>query len=145
MRPWKGVILVAGSVMLLHLSVQAASAWGALAVGSSGDIQKDGFAIGYAREQPTEDAAKATATKNCQDFQGAPKRTTALCTVIMTFHGQCYAFAEDPKAGTPGVGWGVADDVNGAKQKAMTMCKTTAGPGRVQFCEARDSACDSHD
>jgi len=146
MKGWKKAIgAAAASLVLVQLSVESASAWGALAIGTSGDIQKDGFAIGSAYGRPSEDDAKAAALKSCQNFQNAPKRTTALCSVIMSFHGQCYAFAEDPKAGTPGVGWGIGAGGPAAVQKALAMCKATAGPNRAQFCESRINACDTHD
>lgn len=145
MKAWKAAAVFGiASMVLAHGSVDRAWAWGALAVGSTGNVARDGYAIGFATNQATEDAAKTTATNNCHDFQGAPK-ATATCAVVTTFHGQCYAFAEDPEAGTPGVGYAVAADTATAEQKAMDACKATAGPTRVQFCQARKSACDTHD
>lgn len=145
MKAWKAAAVFGiVSLALVHSSIDRASAWGALAVGSTDNVARDGYAIGFATNQPSEDAAKTAATNSCHSFQGAPK-ATANCSVVSTFRGQCYAFAEDPEAGTPGVGWAVAADAATAEQKAMDACKATAGPDRVQFCKSTRSACDTHD
>lgn len=129
---------------LAFLSVERGWAWGAIAVGQSGNIAQDGFAFGGAINKPTENDAKTSAVETCKKFQGAPKMA-ALCAVISSFHGQCYSMAEDPQAGTPGAGWAVAADQATAASQALDACKQTAGANRVQFCVTRETFCDTHD
>jgi hypothetical protein len=64
----------------------------------------------------------------------------ALCAIVANFHDQCVAVAEDPQAGTPGVGWSIADTL--PKAEALAKCKATAGPGRQGACILDHSQCD---
>ena len=86
------------------------------------------------------DKADAEALKKCRDTTVAGVRP--LCAVIQDFKNQCVAVAMDPKAGTPGVGWGVADDVITAERKALGNCEDSAGPGRRANCAVDHSGCD---
>ena len=146
MQPTCHRILFLGLVVLTlaGVSIERAGAWGAIAVGQSGNIAQDGFAFGGAINQPTEDAAKKSAVDTCSRFTGAPKMA-AQCAVVQSFHGQCYSMAEDPEAGTPGAGWAVGPDASSAEQKAMDICRQTAGASRVQYCKTSETFCDSHD
>jgi hypothetical protein len=139
-----GAILGAWGVAAL-LIPQSALAFGALAVGVPADVVKDGFAYGINVDAPTEDVARATAVRNCkgtnpdsqvQSQSSSPARD--LCTVVKTFHHQCAAVAEDPAAGTPGIGWGIAPTLDAATRQALDNCMATAGEGRKAFC-ARDA------
>jgi len=131
-------------LILAQASLNHAWAWGAIAVGTSGNFAKDGFAFGGSINQGTDDAAKSAAVDTCRQFKSAPKMA-ALCNLINTFHNQCYALAFDPKTGAPGVGWHIATDRAGAEQGAMANCKATAGAERQQFCKINQSFCDTHD
>lgn len=137
-------ILAAWGVAIL-LIPQSASAFGALAVGVPANVAKDGFAYGINVDAPTEDVARATAFANCkgtnpnsqvQSQSSSPARD--LCTVVMTFHHQCAAVAEDPAAGTPGIGWAIAPTLDVATRQALDNCMATAGETRKQYC-ARDA------
>ena len=67
----------------------------------------------------------------------------ALCTVVTAFHHQCAVVAQDPAAGTPGIGWAIAPTLQAATKQAMANCMATAGKSRRQFC-ARDAyQCDT--
>jgi hypothetical protein len=118
----------------------SAVADGALAVALPPDVVKQGFAYGYVTDYADANKADAEALKKCRDTTVAGVRP--LCAVIQDFKNQCVAVAMDPKAGTPGVGWGVADDVITAERKALGNCEDSAGPGRRANCAVDHSGCD---
>jgi Domain of unknown function (DUF4189) len=119
-------------------------AWGAVAVGSSGNLAKDGFAFGGAVDQPSEEAAKTAALEVCRKFEGAPKMA-ALCKVVKTLHHQCYSLAFDPDAGMPGTGWAFSPDKARAEREALGQCRRTAGASRRKFCKVSQSYCDTRE
>jgi hypothetical protein len=121
-----------------------AAAEGALAVGSSGNVAKDGIALGGAIDKATKQEAIDQALTTCRKYDGAPKMA-ALCRIVATFHRECFATAYDPKSGTPGVGWAVGPDKATAEERALAACQATAGTSRRQFCKASQSYCDTHD
>ncbi len=137
--------LLAGAVICaaVHATSRAALAEGAIAIGSSGNFAKDGFAFGAAINKASTDEAKQQALETCKKYEGAPKMA-AICRVVMTFSQECYALAFDPKAGTPGVGWAISDDKVKSEERAQKNCEVTAGPGRRDFCKVNQSACDTH-
>ena len=61
-----------------------AGADGALAVGSTADVVKDGIAIGTAINYESGDAALQAALKRCHDYKPAPK-AAAQCRSVGTF------------------------------------------------------------
>jgi hypothetical protein len=122
----------------------AARAEGAIAIGASGNFAKDGFAFGGAFNKESTEEASRQALETCRKYEGAPKMA-AICRVIMTFSRECYALSFDPKPGTPGVGWAVADDKEKAEERAQKNCEATAGAGRRDFCKVNQSYCDTHD
>jgi hypothetical protein len=128
-------------VALLVLNAgERARADGALAVGTTGDVVKDGIAFGTAIDVPKEVAA-AAALARCRTFEA--RAAASHCEVVATFSRGCFAVAYDPKSGTPGAGWGVGPDQATAYSKAIAMCKATAGPGREGFCEVKSAGCDT--
>ena len=119
-------------------------AWaeGALAVGTSGDIAKDGYSIGIAVNKASPQQAREAALDWCRNH-GSPK-TRPDCKIISTFRGQCAAEAYDPEPGTPGAGWAIAQDPEEAERMAMADCKATAGRTRQKFCTiATKALCDT--
>ncbi len=146
----KRLLFTAGIASAIIFSSATAWAYGALAVGVPSNVAVDGFAYGTNVDSPSEDVARDTALSNCKGTN--PNSTVnsqpsgpaqKLCTLVTTFHLQCVAVAEDPAAGTPGVGWAVAPTLESATEQAMNNCKATAGEARAQFC-ARDSySCDT--
>jgi hypothetical protein len=138
--------IVAGAVICAvgAALTPAALAEGAIAVGSSGNFAKDGFAFGGAINKESTEEASRQALETCRKYEGAPKMA-AICRVIMTFSRECYALSFDPKPGTPGVGWAVADDKVKAEERAQKNCEATAGAGRRDFCKVNQSYCDTHD
>jgi len=121
-----------------------AAAEGALAVGASGNVAKDGIALGGAIDKPTKQAAIDQALATCRKYDGAPKMA-ALCRIVATFTRECFATAFDPKTGTPGVGWAIGPDKPTAEERALAACQATAGASRRQFCKGSQSYCDTHD
>jgi hypothetical protein len=134
--------ILTGAVMLT--AAHAARGEGAIAVGSSGNFAKDGFAFGGAINKPTKDAAREQALATCRKYDGAPKMAE-VCRVISTFNRECYALSFDPKPGTPGVGWAIAADKETAEERAQAACEATAGATRRSFCKVNQSFCDTQD
>lgn len=121
----------------------AAHAFGALAVGETVSIAKDGVAMGTAWNGSSADEASDLALTNCHKWKdkGAPLAADR-CRIIATFHNECYAISLDPKPGTPGAGWAIAADKNTAQERALAHCRLTAGGDREQFCEVSEINCD---
>jgi hypothetical protein len=139
-----GAVLAVLSVGAL-LTSQPASAFGALAVGVAADVARSGFAYGINVNAPTEAMARETALSDCRGtnpnsevHSESSKPARALSTVVTTFRHKCAVVAQDPAAGTPGVGWAVALTLEAATQQAIDNCTATAGESRKQFC-ARDA------
>jgi Domain of unknown function (DUF4189) len=116
-----------------------AAAEGAMALGVTGNITKDGYAIGINVNSGSEAEARDAALKYCQSHGSDVAR--AKCEIFATFRDQCAAEAEDPQPGTPGAGWAVAADKGAAEKMAMMNCLATAG-GRGSFCKVVTSVCD---
>jgi hypothetical protein len=139
-----------GAQALLGAAVLAATAFagaapparadGAIAIGSTGDVVRDGIAFGQVVDEPKE-AASETALQHCRSFKA--RAAAERCKVVVTFSRQCYAVAYDPEPGTPGAGWGVAPDDLEAMQKAVSMCEEAAGPARKGYCQVVRSGCDT--
>jgi hypothetical protein len=138
--------ILAGAVVCaaVHVTTPAALAEGAIAIGASGNFAKDGFAFGGAINKASTDEAGQQALSTCKKYEGAPKMA-AICRVVMTFSRECYALAFDPKPGTPGAGWAIAEDKVKAEERAQKNCEVTAGAGRRDFCKVNQSYCDTHD
>jgi hypothetical protein len=128
-------------IAAVTLCAGAARADGALAVGLPSDVAKQGFASGYSYNAGNLDAARKTALEYCHR---APtnQRARSLCSIVETFSHRCVAVAMDPKAGTPGVGWSVAESRSTAESEALARCAATAGDGRRDACKVADSNCD---
>jgi hypothetical protein len=119
------------------------AAEGALAVGLPTNVSKDGFAYAYHIGKEPTDEARRLALKTCREPSPVKSsQARALCAVIASFRDQCVAVAEDPQAGTPGVGWSIADTLRKAEAEALAKCEATAGPGRRAACIVDHSQCD---
>jgi hypothetical protein len=134
--------IAAGVVVLCTLPI-AAHAFGALAVGQTASVAKDGIAMGTAWNHESAEKAGGAAQENCRKWKdkGAPN-AAKQCRVIATFSKECYAISLDPKAGTPGAGWAIAADKATAEERAVAHCKLTAGSDREKYCEVSESNCD---
>ena len=114
---------------------------GALAVGSTSNVTKDGIAFGTAINYKSTSEAGSIALKYCRDYKPAPK-AAVQCQLIATFKTECYAISMDPKAGTPGAGWAIAATKTSAEERALAACKATAGSGRREYCKVQEAKCD---
>ncbi len=122
-----------------------AAADGALAVGEPRDVVAEGFAYGFALDEPTIEQASAKALGDCKTpTRGIDPRAQALCKVVQAFKNLCFAVAMDPKDATPGVGWAVEGDKDSAARAALAKCVATAGDGRRDACEVTHSGCDGN-
>ena len=119
---------------------------GALAVALPADVAKSGFSYGYSNNNADAAHAQAAALNACRTTKDASNDVNlrSLCKVVLNYSNQCIAVAMDPAAGTPGVGWAVANDLKSAERQALGQCQETAGPGRRAACVVDHSACDGN-
>lgn len=136
------VVFAALALTKLALAPSAFAA-GAIAVGQTSNVAKDGVAIGWATGSVNKERAESVSKQKCLDFKEAPQKTRDLCRVITTFENQCIAISLDPKAGTPGYGYAVRPSLTEAKGEALERCRSTAG-NRAQYCVDSDSSCDGN-
>jgi hypothetical protein len=134
--------LVVAALATALAGVVRERAWadGAIAVGSTGNVVRDGIAFGMAVDV-SKDAAGDIAVKRCRTFEA--KVAAERCQVVATFSGECFAIAYDPKPGTPGAGWGIGPDQLAANRKAVAMCEQSAGPARKGYCQVERFGCDT--
>jgi lipoprotein NlpI len=135
------LLIAAASCTAGVLWPHSAAADGALAVGLPADVVRGGFASGYSYNAKTMDDARATAIDYCHKAPTNDK-ARSLCKVIETFSDRCVAVSMDPKAGTPGVGWAIGDDLRAAERQALSRCEATAGAERRAACVVTESNCD---
>jgi hypothetical protein len=142
-RGWAGLLgaAVCAVAILLGLVGAGGRAWadGAVAVGSTGDVVRDGIAFGMVVNETKERAAEE-AVRRCRTFKA--RAAADRCKVVASFSGQCFAVAYDPKSGTPGAGWGIGPTQDAANRKAIAMCEETAGADRKGFCRVETGGCD---
>jgi hypothetical protein len=133
--------VASGLALAAVLAGSPAHADGALAVGSTSNVVRDGLALGSSVNYKTAEEAVTAALERCRNFKSAP-RAAALCQSVGSFRGECYAVSFDPKAGTPGAGWAIAPTKELAEQRAIQNCRLTAGGNRSEFCRIEESKCD---
>jgi hypothetical protein len=117
---------------------------GALAVGLPPDVARSGFTYGFTFDKPDEQAAQQQALEECRTTKDAAQdeKLRSLCAVITTFSNKCVAVAMDPRNGTPGVGWSVAQDRSVAEAQALAQCRQTDGAELQAACVVDHSGCD---
>ena len=115
-----------------------------LAVALPPDVAKGGFSYGYSNGNDDTDTAEAKALGACRSTKDAKNdaKLRNLCKIVMDYNNKCIAVSMDPAAGTPGVGWAIADDKRTAEHNALKKCEATAGPGRAAACVVDHSGCD---
>jgi hypothetical protein len=146
--------LVGATAFMLLVGVLRASqatAAGAIAVGIAPGGAQNGYSSGFVVNAPNYDTAKERALARCKKTQenasGTPadsgtRAAQARCEVVTQFAVKCYAWAADPRDGTPGAGWAVADTQDLANDEAMARCRATAGAARTGFCKVLSRGCD---
>jgi hypothetical protein len=128
----------------LALLPTSGHAAGALAVALPPDVVKGGFSYGYSNDNADVNHAEERALDACRSTKDASNdaKLRSLCKIIQDYSNQCVAVAMDPAAGTPGVGWAVANDIMSAERQALGKCMDTAGPSRRAACVVDHSSCD---
>ena len=125
--------LIAGTATVLWS--QPSGAAGAIAIGiPPGGIVK-GFAGGHSLNAPDMASAREGAVNGCHKSTGAADDAKKACAVVASFKDECYAIALDPKDGTPGAGWAIAETQDLADDEAIQQCKNTSPADRKKFCE----------
>jgi Domain of unknown function (DUF4189) len=140
-------VLIALTIAISLMGPKPGVAEGALAVGSTGNVVKDGIAIGEATNYATREQAAASALAYCRgksNLKTAPN-AVPFCKVVGTFTRGCDATALDPANRTPGAGWAIAATKEAAESQALANCQATAGASRSQFCKIINSHCDTKD
>ena len=137
----RNVIVAAALAAAVIAFAPDARAEGAFALGSSGDIAKDGVSYGNSTNHATTADAVESALNECRVGKNAPKMA-AICKLVTTFKNECIAIAWDPKPGTPGMGIAFAPDKSNAETRALELCKMTAGTDRRTSCVVDKSRCD---
>ena len=138
-----GLAIFAMTLAAPLLAAGSCSAAGALAVGSTGNVIKDGIAMGDGFNYSSIQEAIDRALAECRKPGGAAVAALNNCMIVGTFTNQCDATALDPASGTPGAGWAIAEDQATAESRAIAACQATAGAGRRQFCKIMHSNCDT--
>ena len=136
------MIRVLGVVLLVSIGCTPAFAVGAIAVGLSGNVAKNGVSAGTTGDLRTSGIARQDALYQCQRGSAGTKAARAACRVVMTFRNQCAVIAGDPRPGTPGFGWAVSGNSTSAASKALSNCSATAGAARREACRVAVVTCD---
>jgi hypothetical protein len=140
-----GSVSIALALVASLMGPNPSSAAGALAVGTTGNIARDGIAVNSIVDAPSEKSAGDQVLDACRKNTSVPPAGRAACQIVQTFTRKCIAIVYDPKPGTPGEGWAIEPDKKTAETHAMANCQATAGLDRRAFCEIARSVCDTHD
>jgi len=133
------ISLLAAS-LLLATPVKAASAF---AAGIPDDIGKDGVAVGAGFNYDNRALAEQNAMDQCHKQMSATAEVRGLCKIVDHFDHRCLVVAMDPKDGTPGFGWAIADTSDSAHDQALNFCHQTAGNDRAPYCVVSFTDCDT--
>ncbi len=138
------LIAVASCCLLAPAIPQTTVAKSAFAAGIPDDVASQGVALGTGYNYSTRDGAEERALQECRSQQDAPQSTRDLCKIVDHFDSRCLSISLDPKAGTPGFGWAVADTEDAANDQALTLCRQSAGADRAPYCVVSLSQCDTN-
>ena len=135
-------VLTIASAMAAAFLPTSSAAMPAFAAGIPNDVADKGVAMGEAHDFSSRDDAEARAIEQCQTNKDTSAEVHGLCRIIDHFDNRCLVTALDPKAGTPGWGWAIADTKDQASNGALAMCRSTAGADRQDYCVVVQSVCD---
>lgn len=139
------LVAVASCTLALTLLLpQSSEAKSAFAAGIPDDVAVQGVALGTGYDYSTREGAEERALQECRVQQDAPDSTRALCKIVDHFDNRCIAISLDPKAGTPGFGWAVANSEDTSNDQALAMCRQSAGSDRAPYCVVTLSECDTN-
>ena len=112
---------IAGSALVLCVSVFMASVAAQAPVGALAVDERQGDQYGWAVDYETSGAAQASALRECG----------AGCSVVLTFE-RCAAYAADQDSDSTAVGWSESyGSAAGARQAALAECGSRGGSGCV--------------
>ena len=129
------IILGSMTLAVILAQIGPSVAAGAVALGLPSDVAQLGVSVGDWVGAPTMDEAKSNAMAKCKTAPNVSLQAASLCKVVATFQNQCVALAIDPRAGTPGFGWAIADTSQAASQQAMANCQDSDGPAFKGGCQ----------
>ena len=124
LRAFVAASLLFATVTLMFVTVNAARAAGALAIGACG-------AYGQAYDFPNSKAASTSALGKCDGN---------ACRVVTTARHSCAAFAVDGTNPCGGHGWGKGARLGPAQNDALRSCYKDGGHDcviRTFFCDAK--------
>jgi hypothetical protein len=120
----------------------------AIAIGTTGNVNKDGFVWGGGFDE----GARQTALDICRglkvpDVGKLPKnvpKVKKLCKIVVVFSDKCFAIAHDGSTTKPGngFGWVVEDTLRAAEAGAIAKCEDEVGRARGAACKVEYSHCD---
>ncbi|MCB1522457.1 MAG: DUF4189 domain-containing protein [Hyphomicrobiaceae bacterium] len=146
-----GTLIRHGAAALLFLAlltiieIRPVSAEVALAVGTTArGVARDGIAIGYAALRGEEELSRKQALGYCQSLRTAPVAARS-CRIVKTLPQGCAAMALDPKPGSPGAGWSLAEDIDEAVDEAVGRCRDSSPRSRRGACKLMSLACEFDD
>jgi hypothetical protein len=131
-RRW-ALIGVVGAATVL--AARPGLAAGAVAIGIPPGGIVEGFAGGHTLDAASMADARESAVDGCRKSTGASDAAKNACAVVASFKDECYAIALDPKDGTPGAGWAIAETQALADDEAVQQCRNTSTADRKKFCE----------
>jgi hypothetical protein len=118
------------ALVLLLLWVNRAGAWGAVAVGISGDNTVSATVV----DKATEAEAREAALQACRTAKGGDENARSLCAVVGTFENQCVA--------TVGPSWAIGANEQEARETAIAKFCSPAEPRLRGACIKVNATCD---
>jgi Domain of unknown function (DUF4189) len=122
---WRLCIML--GLVLQTLWIGHAHAVGAIAVGVAPGGVQNGFTYAVSSGYSTEAEAEMNVLQKCRTTPQSNAASHSRCLLIGAFTNQCAAVAMDPKNGTPGAGWFIANDLATANRLALASCWTEPG------------------
>jgi hypothetical protein len=120
----------------------------AIAIGTTGNVYKDGFVwgggFGEDARQTALDVCRGVKAPEVGKLPDNVSRVKRLCKIVTEFKDQCFAIAHDGSTTKPanGFGWTVADDLRSAEAEAIAKCESAVGRARSAACKVEYSRCD---
>lgn len=130
------------AVLLVLFGSFGAKAEGALAIALPGDVATDGISYGWSYNYDNAADASAHALSECRTADDAPRETRELCRIVATFRDRCVAVAVDPRDGTPGHGWAIANSQSDADRDALDACERASDQKNKGYCRLIGGGCD---
>jgi uncharacterized protein DUF4189 len=121
----------------------------AVAIGTTGNVSKDGFVwgggFGSNARQVALDVCRGVAAPEVGELPPNTPRVRRLCKIVTDFSDKCFAIAQDgnTRSSGTGFGWAVEADLKSAEAAALDKCDEVIARGRT--CKIEYSHCDGAD